>query len=113
MHAAEIASRSTNQADDKILDRLEECLSSSVIDLRASTDLVLSDGLLLAYVLRAAENYGECTGLTLSDCIVICGSPRLLHLCNVLKQKAAPVLTNSKKLGIVVDRHHKSVCSTW
>src|SRR4051794_25540275 len=107
MHSA---SRSQCTADQRILERLEECLSSSVIDLRASTNLVLADGLLLAHVLRAAEPCGESANLSLSDCIVACGSSRLLLLCRSLRQQTTPVSTHCTKLRAITDKHRKLVC---
>src|SRR4051794_24709180 len=107
MHAA---SRLRYSVDQRILDRLEECLSSSVIDLRASTDLVLSDALLLSRVVRDAERRGGYANQSLSNCVVICGSSRLLRLCKVLRAQSPPVSNHSRKLRAVTNTHRKLVC---
>jgi hypothetical protein len=87
MLAEKIAARSASAVELEILDRLEECLCYSPIDLRISTNLVLSDGVLLASVLRVAEYYGAGKYSNVSDCIVVCGTSRLLQVCRALRQQ--------------------------
>jgi hypothetical protein len=110
MHAAEVTTQSRNAVNRKTLDTLKECLSAPSIDPRASTNLILSDAVLLAHVLGLADRSGACSDSGLSDCVVICGKSRLLRLCRLLRQQALTDTKQSRQIRHISDTRPKLVC---
>ena len=96
MHASVSAGPGAKTPSRDVLIRLEDCLNCSVVDLKGCTDLILSDGVLLAHVLRLAERSGKTANAKLSECIVLCGKSRLQKLCRVLRQHSRTKINEVK-----------------
>jgi hypothetical protein len=110
MQALRYATQSEGMVDRRNLDRFQRCLDSPTIDLQLSIDLILSDSVLLASVIRLANRVGGCDGALLSDCVVMCGRSRLLRLCNLLIRQHPCDSEYSSQLADSLDSYQKLVC---